>query len=87
MFPGTKPIVDIVYGPPGSVDRHFSAAGSENLHQNDKSGAVPIDWELWHYPYIDGMGKDVNFKFVDICGCGEYRIPVYGDDLNRYAPK
>lgn len=77
----------IVYGPPTSVDRHYSAAGSEKASSLAGAGAIPYDWELWHYRYIAGIGQDINIKFVDVCGCGQFQLPVEKDDLKRYAPK
>ena len=65
----------ILYGPPDNVQKHFSAARADL--------AVPYSWELWHYSYIPGIGKDVDFKFVDTCGCGEFRIPADHGDLKK----
>lgn len=77
----------ILYGPPDAVDKHFSAAAPEKPVVGSKDGAIPFDWELWHYLYIEGLGKDVAFKFVDTCGCGEYRMPIRMDELRKYSPK
>jgi len=77
----------IMYGPPDTVDRHYSAAGSEKASSIVGVVAIPYDWELWHYRFIEGIGKDVTFKFVDTCACGEYQMPVEKDDLKKYAPK
>ncbi len=77
----------ILYGPPKAVERHYSAAGSETVGSITTAGAIPFDWELWHYEYIEGLGKDVTFKFVDACGCGEYQIPIEKDDLKKYGPR
>jgi len=77
----------IMCGPPDNVDQHFSAAGSEKPVAGTKDGAIPFDWELWHYRYIEGLGKDVTFKFVDTCGCGEYQMAVDKDELRKYRPR
>jgi GWxTD domain-containing protein len=77
----------IIYGPPDQVDNHFSAAGSESAERILGAGAIPYDWELWHYRYIDGVGKNVAIKFVDTCACGEYQIPVEKKDLKKYTPQ
>ena len=76
-----------MYGPPDAVDKHFSAAASEKPVVGSKDGTIPFDWELWRYSYIDGLGKDLTFKFVDTCGCGEYHMAIDKDELRRYAPK
>ena len=77
----------IMYGPPDVVDKHFSAAGSEKSIAGSKDGAIPFDWELWHYSNIEGLGKDLTFRFVDSCGCGQYRMAVDKDELRKYWPK
>lgn len=77
----------IMYGPPMSVDRHYSTAGSEKSGNLAGVHTIPYDWELWHYRYIEGIGQDVAIKFVDTCGCGQFQIPVEKDDLKKYAPK
>jgi hypothetical protein len=46
--------------------------------------AIPYDWELWRYGYIEGIGEDVEFRFVDTCACGRYEVPIEKRDLNRY---
>jgi GWxTD domain-containing protein len=69
----------IVYGAPDSIDAHRSGGNGE---------AQPF--EVWHYDAIreraskDGSEsaqnrqgstlRDVNFKFVDTCHCGDYKL-------------
>jgi len=77
----------IRYGAPDQIDQHFSAAGSEKASDLVGGGAIPYDWELWHYLFIEGIGKDVMLKFVDICGCERYEMPVTKEALNKYKPK
>ena len=62
----------IMYGPADSVESH--------------PGFSPPS-EEWHYEYIKGIGKDVTLRFVDTCRCGEYRIPVDQNDLQKHTPK
>lgn len=74
----------IVFGPPDHIDQHFSAAGSHKASDLFGVAAIPYDWELWRYGYIEGIGEDVDFTFVDTCGCGRYEMPREKRDLNRY---
>ena len=62
----------------------LSAAGSKKADDLVGSGAIPYDWQLWHYRYIEDLGKDITFEFVDTCGCGRYEMPVEKDELNKY---
>jgi GWxTD domain-containing protein len=77
----------IRYGAPDQIDQHFSAAGSRSASDLAGIGAIPYDWELWHYRYIEGIGKDVMLEFVDTCGCGRYEMPVTKEALNKYKPR
>jgi GWxTD domain-containing protein len=56
--------VFIAYGLPDSIDAH--AAGDKT------SGGNP--WEVWHYSSLEGVGQNIDMKFVDICNCGDYRL-------------
>ncbi len=77
----------IRYGAPDEIEQHFSAAGSKKASDLFRVGAIPYDWELWHYRYIEGVGKDVMLEFVDTCACGRYEMPVPKEGLNRYKPR
>jgi GWxTD domain-containing protein len=61
--------VYIVYGKPDSIDAHPSGGGD----------ATPF--QVWHYNVIHGNGSEpdlitqnVDFKFVDACRCGDYKL-------------
>jgi GWxTD domain-containing protein len=73
----------IMFGPPDRVDKHFSAAGSEDAIDFVGVGSIPYDWELWHYRSIEGVGEDIDLKFVDTCGCGRFQIPIPKGDFNH----
>ncbi len=49
----------IMYGPPDSLDSN--------------PGALPPS-EIWHYNYVEGIGRNVALDFADKCSCGEYRL-------------
>jgi len=51
----------IMYGPPDSTESH--------------PGSSPPS-EAWRYSYIEGIGKDVTFDFIDDCRCGKYHMPI-----------
>jgi GWxTD domain-containing protein len=54
----------IAYGPPDAIRE---TAG-------DEKSAAAI---LWHYSSIPEYGKDVELRFVDVCGCGDYRLQTF----------
>jgi hypothetical protein len=52
----------IMYGPPDEI--RVQPGGDEAVKPT----------EIWHYQSIPGYGKDVDFSFVDVCNCGDYRL-------------
>jgi GWxTD domain-containing protein len=50
----------IIYGPPDEIDAHPSGA--------------PYPIEEWRYKYIEGLGFNVVFKFIDPKQDGEYQL-------------
>ena len=61
----------IVYGPPDEREEH--PANTNPNHPPDASNRRYHN-ELWRYNYIQGLGRDVFFDFVDQCNCGEFRL-------------
>jgi GWxTD domain-containing protein len=55
--------VYIVYGPPDEVESHPS--GGQD---------VSAPWEAWRYRFLEGVGSDLIFKFIDRHGTREYRL-------------
>jgi GWxTD domain-containing protein len=60
----------ISYGPPDEIE-HFP----RSEHWDEDYGPGWFDWEVWHYRFIEGLGKDASIEFVDTCACGEYHLP------------
>jgi len=54
----------IVYGPPDGIK-------VQPARLIDDFGKPA---ELWHYRSIPGYEKDMDLKFIDVCGCGDYRL-------------
>jgi GWxTD domain-containing protein len=54
----------ITLGAPDEIDSHPSGGG--------ESGTSAF--EDWRYRYVDGIGSNVNFEFVDGTGTGEFRV-------------
>lgn len=53
----------IIFGPPDEIEAHPS--GSAGRHQGHP-------FEVWRYRYIEGMGENRTFEFVDSRNDGEY---------------
>jgi hypothetical protein len=50
----------IIYGPPDELDDH--------------DAGPPYAFEEWKYRYIDGLGANVTFTFIDPARDGEFRL-------------
>jgi len=59
--------VYIVYGKPSDIDLHPKGGSASSY-----------PYEVWHYPFIPGIGDNVELRFVDNCQCGDYRYTVDG---------
>lgn len=59
----------ILYGPPDSIDHHYSDTSLANIE-----GTVtgPRDWQVWHYRFLESTGRYTDFQFVDTCMCGRF---------------
>ncbi len=69
----------IMFGPPDSIEKH-PAVIKPTSPQTTESTPANFDWEDWRYRYIDGIGKNATFEFVDSCRCGEYHMSLYPGD-------
>jgi GWxTD domain-containing protein len=66
-IPGRKTDRGCIYitlGPPDEIDSHPSGSGD----------TATAPFEDWRYHYVDGLGGNVNFEFVDSTGTGEFRV-------------
>lgn len=50
----------ITLGPPDAIETPRGSSGEKKT-------------EVWVYKYLEGIGSNVAFKFVDVCDCGDYR--------------
>ena len=51
----------IVYGPPDEIDSHPKTASANGI-------------ESWRYRYVEGLGDNRFFTFIDRTGSGDYRL-------------
>jgi len=64
-------LIYIMLGPPDEI--------------NPRHGSMGVDEQDWKYRYIDGIGENVIFTFIDYVGDGEYRVwPRSQSDAPRF---
>ncbi len=73
----------IVYGPPDAREQH-PANHSPNL-PDDASPTRRYATDSWRYHFIEGLGRNVFFVFVDTCGCGKFEL--MHDPTKRRSPR
>ncbi|HEV8042283.1 MAG TPA: GWxTD domain-containing protein [Bryobacteraceae bacterium] len=75
----------IVYGPPDEIESHPSG-GSYQLPQDQGGGqSQAFPFETWRYRYIERIGANVVFEFVDPSMSGEYHITIDPTEKNAFA--
>ena len=71
--------VYIVFGPPDSIDSHLATGSSatksfEIWHYRLIRVGWPPDREDWRYTVQPTIIENFDFKFVDECACGQFRL-------------
>ncbi|MGD0300512.1 MAG: GWxTD domain-containing protein [Bryobacteraceae bacterium] len=75
----------IVYGPPDEIDSHPSG-GTYQLPQDQGGGqSQAFPFETWRYRYIERIGTNAVFEFVDTTMSGEYHITIDPTEKNALA--
>jgi GWxTD domain-containing protein len=57
----------ISFGPPDIIESH-----PKDTQEGHDSRAYPR--EKWHYRYIEDLGPNIDFEFLDTTGSGDYRL-------------
>jgi GWxTD domain-containing protein len=66
----------VMCGPPDAIESHRSG---EKTGRPPDEGVKTDQYEVWHYRHIDGVGDNVEIKFVDPSGSGDYRLSLSPD--------
>jgi GWxTD domain-containing protein len=75
----------IVYGPPDEIDSHPSGGTYQLPQDQGGSQSQAFPFETWRYRYIQGIGTNVVFEFVDQTMSGEYHITIDPNEKNALA--
>jgi GWxTD domain-containing protein len=75
----------IVYGPPDEIESHPSG-GTYQIPQDQGGGqSQAFPFETWRYRFINGIGTNIVFEFVDQAMSGEYHITIDPTEKNALA--
>jgi GWxTD domain-containing protein len=63
----------IFYGPPDGIQSHLIDQQSWIPLEDEPSG-LKYSWEQWHYKSVEGVGQNIDLRFVNPAGSGEYSL-------------
>lgn len=64
----------IVYGPPDVIESHPQGSTYKRPAEQGGGQTVTHPWEKWRYKWIEGVGAEIFFEFVDSTHDGQYRM-------------
>lgn len=77
MLPGGRPGIPGIPGWLTDRGRIYIVYGPPDAIRETAGDATRLATILWHYSSIPQYGKDVELIFVDVCGCGDYRLETF----------
>src|SRR3989475_8336747 len=66
----------IMYGPADEIESHPSGGTYDRPMEEGGGTTSTYPFETWRYRYIEGIGENVIWEFVDPSGSGEYRLTM-----------
>src|SRR5579864_708706 len=66
----------IMWGPADEVDSHPSGGTYDRPMEEGGGSTTTYPWETWRYRYMEGIGENVIWEFVDPSGSGEYHLTM-----------
>lgn len=68
--------VYIIHGKPAEIESHAGGGYYERPLDEGGGSTSTYPFEIWRYRYIEGMGNDILFEFVDNTMTGEYHLSI-----------
>ena len=66
----------IIHGKADEIESHPSGGTYDRPFEEGGGTTSTYPFEIWTYRYIDGIGNNVSFEFVDPSLSGEYRLTI-----------
>src|SRR5690349_2958448 len=66
----------IIWGPADEVESHPSGGTYDRPMEEGGGSTTTYPWETWRYRYMEGIGENVIWEFVDPSGSGEYHLTM-----------
>ncbi len=74
----------ILYGPPDSKDSNPSGGAYERPFHEGGGATAVYPFEIWRYRYLEDLGDDVEFEFVDKTYTGDYQLALSADEKDVF---
>ena len=75
----------IEFGPPDKIELHASGEPTGNSFAEGPP-TVEYPYEVWRYRYIEGIEENIELRFVDMTGSGDYRLTVRPEEKDQVVP-
>ena len=66
----------IIWGPADEIESHPTGGTYDRPMEEGGGSTSTYPWETWRYRYMEGIGENVIWEFVDPSGSGEYRLTM-----------
>src|ERR1700719_2837267 len=66
----------IIWGPADEVDSHPTGGTYDRPMEEGGGSTTTYPWETWRYRYLEGIGENIIWEFVDPSGSGEYHLTM-----------
>jgi GWxTD domain-containing protein len=66
----------IMWGPADEVESHPTGGTYDRPMEEGGGSTTTYPWESWRYRYMEGIGENVIWEFVDPSGSGEYHLTM-----------
>jgi GWxTD domain-containing protein len=66
----------IMWGPPDEIEAHPTGGTYDRPMEEGGGSTSTYPWETWRYRYMEGIGENVIWEFVDPSSSGEYHLTM-----------
>src|ERR1700756_302752 len=66
----------IMWGPADEVESHPTGGTYDRPMEEGGGSTSTYPWETWRYRYMEGIGENIIWEFVDPSGSGEYHLTM-----------
>jgi GWxTD domain-containing protein len=75
----------ITWGEPTEIESHPAGGQYQRPFEEGGGSTSTFPFEIWRYRYLEGIGNEVKFEFVDPTMSGEYRITMDPQEKDALA--